>query len=337
MSSMAYSLRGVTVGYGPASAAVLQAVDLDLELGSVVALSGVNGVGKSTLLKLLALELAPTAGHLHCFGEAITATVPPGGQQRRQLGLLPQDPYLFQRSPLDNITMGLRFRGISKAGADARARQLLRQLDLEFLAQRSLVQLSGGERQKLAIVRLLVLEPRVLLLDEPFSALDADSRHDLGVLLRKACRLEQRLLVFSSHDPLQARLWADRVLQLAEGRVAPARALNLYEGTVDTVQGRFDTGRLQLYILPGGLPGGHACIRPEVVVLSTECPHTSMNNTFQGRVLSMTPEGGGVMVAVHCHGETICALITAAAAKTLSLDLGAAVWVGFKAAAVQII
>ncbi len=336
MSSVAYSLRGVTVGYGHAPA-VLQAVDLDLELGSIVALSGVNGVGKSTLLKLLALELAPTAGQLHCFGEAITDTVSPGGQQRRQLGLLPQDPYLFQRSPLDNITMGLRFRGISRTGAHARACQLLQQLELEFLVHRSLVQLSGGERQKLAIVRLLVLEPRVLLLDEPFSALDAGSRRDLEVLLHKVCRLEQRLLVFSSHEPLQAHLWADRVLQLAGGRVAPARALNLYKGTVDTVRGSFDTGRLQLHILPGGPPGEHACIRPEGVVLSAECPHTSMNNTFQGRVVSITPEGGGVMVAVHCHGETIRALITAAAAGTLRLDLGVVVWVGFKAAAVQII
>ena len=337
MSAPAYRLRDVAVAYH-ARAPVLQGIDLDLEAGGIVALSGANGAGKSTLLNLLALELPPAAGRMEFFGAPLAGQAGPGSRLRMQVGLLPQDPYLLDRPALDNIIAGLRFRGVQRRAAEARAHALLTELDLRFLAQRPVSALSGGERQKLAIVRLLVLQPRVLLLDEPFGALDGAARRDLEALLRRACRLHERLLVFSSHDLLHARLLADRVLQVQGGTVLPAREVNLYRGRADTAAGVFDTGRLRICTLPGGTPGEHAYVDPDVVVLATTRPDTSMNNTFQGRIsaIGVPPGESGVLVTVDC-GEVVRAHVTRSTAQALDLKVGDLVWTGFKAAAVRVL
>lgn len=337
MNTLAYRLRGVAIGYRPQEP-VLRDINLDLEMGSIVALSGANGAGKSTLLNLLALELPVSAGRLEFFGEELANCAGPGSHRRLQVGMLPQAPYLFDRSVLGNITMGLRFHGVGRRVAESRARAMLDELGLGFLVHRSIRELSGGECQKLAIVRLLLLEPRVLLLDEPFSALDSTARHDLETLLQRACRLCHHLLVFSSHDLLQARLFADRVLRVADGTILPADEVNLYQGEADIAAGVFDTGRIRICILPGIMPGEHAYVDPDVVVLSATRPDTSMNNTFRGRVsaLGLVPGKGGMIVVVDC-GETVRAHVTKATVQTLDIKVGELIWVGFKAASVRVL
>lgn len=337
MNALAYRLRGVAVGYRPQEL-VLSDINLDLEMGSIVALSGANGTGKSTLLNLLALELPVSAGRMEFFGEELTPHTKSSSHLRLQVGLLPQAPYLFDRSVLDNIVIGLRFRGVGRRVAEARASTVLNELELGFLVHRPIRELSGGECQKLAIVRLLLLEPRVLLLDEPFSSLDGIARHDLEALLKRTCRLHQHLLVFSSHDLLQARLLADHVLQVTGGTILPAHEVNLYQGETDMPAGVFDTGRIRICILPGIAPGEHAYIDPDVVVLSVARPDTSMNNTFRGRIsaLGLVPEKGSMMVVVDC-GETVRAHVTKSTVQALNLRVGDLIWVGFKAASVRVL
>ena len=205
-----------TFGTTPA----LHGVSLDIESGELVALLGPSGSGKTTLLRILAGLDVPTFGRVLFDGEdALKLTV-----QQRNVGLVFQNYALFRHmNVLDNIGFGLSVRPWTRRPSRKeirnRALELLDLVQLSGLEKRYPSQLSGGQRQRVAFARALAIEPRVLLLDEPFGALDAKVRRDLRRWLLEIHNKTGHTTVFVTHDQEEALELADRVVVMSEGRI----------------------------------------------------------------------------------------------------------------------
>ncbi len=205
---------------------VLEVENLSVEKNEVLAIVGPNGAGKSTLLLTLARLLRPERGEIRFNGHAAHAESDLA--YRRRLALVLQDPLLFDTSVYGNIASGLQFRGLQKKEIQPRVETWLERLGITHLAARRANQLSGGEGQRVSLARALVLEPELLLLDEPFGALDPPTRSrlldDLGRILPES----GTTTIFITHNLGEARKLA--------GRMAVIRAGKLYQtGTPDEI------------------------------------------------------------------------------------------------------
>lgn len=331
-AATAYRLRDLRHGYG--GPPVLDIADLGFEAGAVTAMVGPNGAGKSTLLGLLAFLEAAGEGRVEFFGEAVAPERL--GTLRRRVGLVAQRPYLLRGTVRDNLELGLRLRGIPARERSRRVGAILEQVGIADLGPRPAGSLSGGEAQKAALARALVLEPEVLLLDEPFSFLDQLSIQEIERLVAMANRDHGRTVIFTTHDLVRGQALADRVVSLFAGRTVAASLVNLLRGRSDPAAGIFDTGRLRIAVPPGG--GAcltHLAIDPNHLVLSREPLHSSMRNCFPGRVTAIAEEGSRVRVVVEA-GERLQAVITHDSLAEQDLGLGTAVWVSFKSTAVEL-
>lgn len=205
--SQAYRLRDLRFSYGEHLVTAISAQDI--EARCLHALVGSNGVGKSTLLHLLAFLESPDSGSLSFFGRDVDN----GNRSscREQVGLVPQNPYLLRGTVAYNIELGLRFRGMARALRAQRCRETIELLDLQAVIARPVRALSGGEGQKVALGRILVLQPKVLLLDEPFTWLDAQWTREFSALMRRLCTEQGVTVLYTSHDRALADDLADRV------------------------------------------------------------------------------------------------------------------------------
>ena len=194
--------------------AVLDSVSLEVGAHESVALLGPSGVGKSTLLRVVAGLVAPDAGRVLWDGDDITA-VPP---HLRRIGLVFQDAVLFpHRDVAGNVAYGLEAAGVPASQRAAEVARLLALVDLDGYADRHVDTLSGGQAQRVALARALAPRPRLLLLDEPFGALDRDLRERLGREVRALLRAEGIPALHVTHDAQEAAEVADRVLSLTPG------------------------------------------------------------------------------------------------------------------------
>ncbi len=216
-------VRDVVVRYGPARTRAGRAgtvavdhVSLDVASGEVVALLGPSGCGKSSLLRAVA-GLEPLASGSVAFDGEDLAGVPVHG---RRFGLMFQDGQLFPHRDVGrNVAYGLETQRVPRAERDARVRELLDAVGLAGYEQRSVATLSGGEQQRVALARSLAPRPRLLLLDEPLSALDRRLRERLAVDVRDALRSTGTTSVFVTHDHDEAFTVADRVAVMDRGRI----------------------------------------------------------------------------------------------------------------------
>jgi len=204
-------LRDVSFGY-PAHPAVVDHVDLTLEAGEVHCLVGRSGCGKTTLLKLAAGLLAPTGGHVLLQGVA-----PAGGSH---VGFVFQAPTLLDwLRARDNVLLPVSLQRRPDRADIAEAEALLAQLGLASLADRYPRQLSGGQQSRVALARALLLQPPLLLLDEPFAALDAITREELQQDLLRLARERRTTVLFVTHDIAEAVFLGDRVSVMAQGQL----------------------------------------------------------------------------------------------------------------------
>ncbi len=227
--------EGLCKGFGATQA--LDGISLDVAAGSFVALLGPSGSGKTTLLRVVAGLEQPDAGNLWIDGRP-ALDLRPG---RRGVGMVFQGYALFGHMTVaDNIGFGLRVRGQGRPAIRAAVERLLAMVHLEGLGDRLPAQLSGGQRQRVALARALAVQPRILLLDEPFGALDRQVREELRTGLR---RLQTELgitALFVTHDQEEALALADRVVILNRGKVvADLTAGDLVDGAVRGFAARF--------------------------------------------------------------------------------------------------
>ena len=211
---MALSVRDLTVHYG--SFAAVRSATLDIADGEVLALLGPSGSGKSTLLRAIT-GLEPTAGGTVSWDGEDLSEVP---VHRRGFGLVFQDGQLFgHRDVAANIAFGLRMHGVPRASWAPRVARLLELVGLAGYERRRVTELSGGQAQRVALARALAPEPRLLLLDEPLSGLDAGLREQLAIDLADLLRRSKITTLLVTHDQEEAFTLADRVAVLDAGEI----------------------------------------------------------------------------------------------------------------------
>lgn len=213
-------MRGVNYSF-PAYPMVVNQVDWQIARGEVHSLVGRSGCGKTTLLKLASGLLLPDSGTVTVDGQVLRA---PGSQ----LGFVFQAPTLLEwKTVTDNVLLPVALQRRPLAADHARAEELLALMGLAGLGRRFPTELSGGQQSRVAIARALLLAPSLLLLDEPFAALDAITREELQDDLLRICRLAQTTVFFVTHDISEAVYLADRVAVMAEGKIAEDLTVDL--------------------------------------------------------------------------------------------------------------
>ncbi len=327
-------------------------VQLDIEDGQTVAVLGPNGAGKTTLLRALA-GLVPVEGRVELAGEVLEDSaqhlrVP---TELRRIGLVFQDHVLFPHlNVLDNVAFGLQAR--HRPDAKQVARRWLAQANLVDKASSMPGELSGGQAQRVALLRTLATEPRLLLLDEPLSALDVSIRAEVRRELSRQLSsfIGVRLLV--THDPLEAIALADRIVVLEQGRVvqsgtpeevtarprsrfvADLAGVNLLRGTAHGNRIDLESGA-SVAASDAGEGEVFGVIHPRAVALYLARPDGTPRNVWKGEVEDIDLHGERVRVRVK--GDVpLVAEVTPGAVRELRLHAGAVVWVALKATEVSV-
>ncbi|QSO54534.1 ABC transporter ATP-binding protein [Alicyclobacillus curvatus] len=204
-------LRNVSLRYftSKEETEALRTVDLTIDEGEFVAIVGPSGCGKSTLLSLISGMLQPTSGEVLLYGKRVT-------EPSKRVGYMLQHDYLFEwRDVLHNVLVGAEVRGMNMKSATKRAQSLLERYGLGDFARHNPKQLSGGMRQRVALIRTLVVQPDVLLLDEPFSALDFQTRLSLSDEIGTILREQHKTVILVTHDISEAISMADRIVVMS--------------------------------------------------------------------------------------------------------------------------
>ena len=309
---MTIEVRGLTKRFGTFHA--LDDVSLDVPGGGLVALLGPSGSGKTTLLRILAGLERPDRGTARLDGIDLASQ----SARQRNVGLVFQHYALFRHLDVyENIAFALRVRKRPAAEVDARVRELLDLIQLQSLGRRLPAQLSGGQRQRVALARALAARPRVLLLDEPFGALDAQVRAELRGWLRRLHDEIHLTTVFVTHDQDEAFEVADRVVVMNQGKIeqvgAPAEVFEApandfvmrFLGHVNVLEAELGAGEARigdLITVPIGAHNGTSRGRVYVRPHEVEIARSQAVGAFPARVVRVTPLSGGLKIELSVPG-----------------------------------
>jgi len=332
-------------------------VALDVDDGETLALLGPNGAGKSTVVDALIGTLELAEGVIAIDGERVDALPP----EQRPIGVCFQDDLLFPRlSALENVAFPLRARKVPKAEARRRAGELLQRLASTVDPSARPSSMSGGERQRVALARALAPDPRLLVLDEPFSNVDVSARPGLRALVREVTHTFGGATVLIVHDPLDALTLADRVALLDAGRItqtgtpdeiraAPSShyaadlvGVNLFVGALEPLEDGAATLRTsdgEITVSPEvAIASGTrsiASLKPIDVSLHAREPEGSARNVFRGRIVEIADDGDRARVRLATR-PPLTAEVTSGSVTRMGLGTGGEVWASFKAVEVSL-
>jgi tungstate transport system ATP-binding protein len=340
---------------------ILSIPSLVVSDGEILVLVGPNGAGKSTLLTALSALLKPTRGEILFRGQRIGGDIPLL-QYRRRLAMVLQEPLLFDTTVYNNVASGLKIRGIQREEIEPIVSKALERFGIAHLRDRSARTLSGGEARRASIARAFATNPEVLLLDEPFSALDPIMRETLLEDLEKVLRETRITTIFVTHDRMEAIRLATRFGVMNAGEIlqtgAPDEVMNhpvnefvaslvgvenILPGTVV----KQNEGSIVVSVAGREIEVTHSmksgdpvvlCIRPENVMLSGFSPGIGADgrNAFPATVERITPMGPYHKVHLNC-GFPLVTYVTSHALSALSVKLGTQVLASFGTAAVHVI
>ncbi len=349
-------MRNIEQRYGERR--VLDVPFFRVDRGERLVLLGPNGSGKSTLLRLLSLVEMPTQGEVWHDGTRVDA----GNSLaiRRRFALLLQKPVFFRGTVHSNVTYGLRLRARPRDEIKGRLERAAALFFIGPLLSRRVDQLSGGEAQRVNLARAFIIQPEILFLDEPFSALDAPTREELLLELRRIVMETGQTTVLVTHHREEAAFFGTRLAVILDGAICqegaveevfsmPASdAVARLVGVETVLAGKVESndGELlhvavsgQAFSVPGeGAVGDDVlvCVRPEDVFISRQRPEGSVRNWFSGVVCEVRPYGRTLDLVLDC-GFRLRALVTPSAFRELSLAQGAQVWAGVKATSIHLI
>jgi iron(III) transport system ATP-binding protein len=330
------TISGLTKRFGQVGAVV--GLDLAVRPGELVALLGPSGCGKTTTLRLVAGFLAPEAGEIRVGDRVLSSPAAVVRPERRRMAMIFQSYALWPHMTVaQNVVYGLRFAGVGRADRDRRVDEMLRAVQLAGYGARYPGELSGGQQQRVAVARALVVEPEILLLDEPLSNLDASLREEMRFEIR---RLHERFAIttlYVTHDQAEAMVISDRVAVLREGRVvqigAPAelfehprtRFVAEFVGKTNLIDAVADgpatvtCGRVRLHVAAAGLEPRAAAvisIRPHQITLGPPplAPPGPLgatgDNVLSGTVVRASYLGDGVDYQVRLDDSDLVIRVT---------------------------
>ena len=350
-------IAGLNHRYG--ERAILENINLSVDRGEVFALIGPTGAGKTTLLRIIDLLEVPGSGEIYFDNKCI----PRSGKQRleirRRMSFIHQKPQVFNLSVYDNVACGLIWRGEEKNKIAGKVDHILEMVGLKGYKNRNARTLSGGEAQRVALARSLVLEPEVLLLDEPTANLDPVSTAKIEQLISYVAKQRNTTMIMATHDMSQGQQLADRIGVLIDGKlVQTGNATDIFHspqneevahfvGMENIIEGVIianNEGIATVNISGNAIqavsnyPAGkevYACIRPEDITLALSSTQSSARNSFQAKVTQVTFLGPLSRVEINC-GFRLVSLVTKISAEDLNLQVGREVYATFKATGVHI-
>jgi len=316
MAATTVSIDDLTMAYRGQSRPVVDGISLAVAPGSITAVLGPSGCGKTTSLKLVAGLLSPDAGDIRFDADSVVGLA----AETRSVAMVFQKPLLFPHMTVgQNVGFGLRVRRLAKRDARAEIDRMLNLVQLQGLADRSVSELSGGMEQRVALARALVVHPKVLLLDEPLSQLDAALRVEMRDLILEVQRSVGVTTLFVTHDQDEAVSVADRIALMFDGRIeqhdvprafyerpASARTARFF-GARNLVAGRVEGGAFVAPIGRLDVAGAPPCgpgvlvVRPEALRLADRMGA----NVVSGQVAQARFRGDHVTLAVEVAATTL--------------------------------
>jgi len=333
---------------------LLQSINLDIKQGEYFIILGPTGAGRTVLLEAIAGLYPVLEGEVWIGGNEITDLSP----EKRGIGIVYQDQALFPHlSVEENIAFGLKMRKRTKDEIKSRTDAIAEVVGILHLLKRSPATLSGGEKQKVALARALVTEPKVLLLDEPLSALDPETREMMQGELREMHRKVMVTIIHVTHDFEEALTLGHRVAVLNDGCIAQmgtpeeflrqpssefvarfALSRNIFSGRVVGIEdgcALIDIGGTKLRATTETKGEVRLSLRPEDILISREPLQSTARNCFEGVVSDIADRGSVIYVTVTLPPDFIC-IITRQAFDELRLRKGVEVWITFKASAIHV-
>ncbi len=328
-------------------------IDLFVEKGEFFVILGPTGAGKTVLLETIAGLYKSRKGKIFIDGEDVTDYPP----ERRKIGIVYQDFSLFPHMNVrENIIYGLKMKGVGKKDITEKLNELLKLLDIAPLLERSPDTLSGGEKQKVALARALSTSPSVVLLDEPLSSLDPNTKREIRKQLKSINRRTNTTFLMITHDISDALSLSDRIAVITDGKVVyQGETYRIFENPDSpfiarffgienifpvSIEGNIATTRKGLRIVIGEYRGDKKAflvIRPDEIVLSRDYATSSMRNVFYGVVKSVVDFGHFFRVEADVSGEIFKVHITKFSQDELRLKKEDKIFLMFKALSVKIL
>jgi len=332
----------------------LDDVSIQIEDGEYFVILGPSGSGKTMLLELMAGIWDPDSGKIFMGGKEITRLPP----EQRGVGFVYQDYMLFpHKTVFENIAFGLRMAKMPNDEIESKVNEMMNLLKIKHLANRLPRTLSGGEKQRTALARALIIYPRVLLMDEPLSALDKNTRDDLMQELKQLHQNFDVTIVHVTHNFDEALMLADRMAVMRNGRISqvgdssevfrhPAdKFVADFVGVENIIKGNamedgekltvVDTGNIRIFSSEMKRGPVHLTVRPEDIIISKEKAVTSARNVFQGKVMEIIDNSALIKLIIDI-GESLVVFITRQSFFELDINIGTTVWTYFKASAVHL-
>jgi tungstate transport system ATP-binding protein len=361
MNENIYILEGRNIKVERGNATLIDIPSFFVKEGEVISLIGPNGAGKTTLLQTLCYLLKPFEGEIYFRGDRVGGKYPLNGY-RRKLAMVFQEPLLFDTTVFNNVASGLKFRGVKGKEIQEIVMENLQRFGIEHLSDRSARTLSGGEAQRTSLARAFATRPEILLLDEPFSALDPPTRESLVEDVERVLKKAKITSLFVTHDRMEALRLSHRIAVMKEGLILqigpPTEIMNhpasefvaSFVGVETTLEGKVTAKGDGIIVVSvaghiieaiGDVSVGKdviLCIRPENVVISDNSVQgsTSLRNIYSGTILKVTPLGPYQKIHLDC-GFPLVAYITNDSRRKLALREGKEVTASFKATAVHVI
>lgn len=332
----------------------IEDIDLDIKEKEYFVILGPTGTGKTVLLELIAGLVCPDRGNIFFNGEELTELPP----EERNIGMVYQDYMLFPHLNVkENITFGLKVRGVKREERERALKKIVRLFRIEHLLTRDVKNLSGGEKQRVALARALITAPRILLLDEPLSALDPGTKEQLQENLKELHERLETTTLHITHDFNEALALADRIAIMHNGKIVQTGkpeeifkqpnssfvaefvgVKNIFRGRV-LVEGEdkyveLNNG-LKIAVITDREGWVNLIVRPEDILISYEPFVSSARNCFSGEVVNIRNRLSMVELTVDIGVELIV-YITGHSLKEMGITRGKRVFVTFKASAVHV-
>lgn len=335
---------------------ILENINLTIDKGTTLGIIGPTGCGKTTFLRILDLLEPPSSGKIYFNGTDISNSKSENLEFRRKVGMVFQKPVVFKGTVLQNIKYGLNIRGNTPESSNEEIIELLITLGLEGYENRDASTLSGGETQRIALARAMIIRPEILILDEPTANLDPISTEKIEMMIQNIRKKNETTIIMATHNLIQGQRLCDaiaiinqRIHQLGRPEEIFRKPKNSFVadfvGMKNVMKGHakkikdnltvINMDKIKTYATSSLEGDVYMSIRPEDITVSKSKVKTSALNDLKGNIKSIIDDGTLIKIDVDV-GEIFTIYLTRKSFFDLEISVGSVIWIQFKASAVNI-